>query len=127
MSRIVAVGLVAAMLGGCAAEPPPRQLAAAAPECIALDQVIARRAVAPAAVEFEMIGGRIYRNQLASACPGLERLGDLAVVAITSGAEGSSLCRGDRVRIFDPVEARATGLQSYPECLLGDFVAVPRQ
>lgn len=119
--------LVGATLAGCAVAPPPtRPMSGPAANCIALDQVITRRAVAAATIDFEMIGGKIYRNQLASACPGLARLGDLAVVALTSGGEGGRLCRGDRVRVFDPVEARATGLQSYPECLLGDFVEIAR-
>lgn len=127
MRRAVTWILVGTTLAGCAAAPPAQQLSDAAPTCIALDQVITKKAVAPAAIHFEMVGGRTFRNQLASACPGLDRLGDLAVVAVTSGGEGSRLCRGDRVRVFDPVEARAIGLRSYPECVLGDFVELPRQ
>ena len=80
------------------------------------------RPAGPAAIDVELVGGRIYRNQLARVCPGLERLERFGAVAITSGAESGRLCRGDRVRIFDAAEARATGLQSFPECVLGDFV-----
>lgn len=130
MHRLIASAVLIATLAGCAIAPPATQapaVAGAGPNCIPLDQVVTRRVGGPAALDFEMIGGTIYRNQLATACPGMERLGDLAVVAVTSGGEGSRLCTGDRVRVFDPVEARATGLQSYPECVLGDFVEVARQ
>lgn len=125
MSKVAMWALMGVTLSACAAAPPAQQLSGAAPNCIALDQVITRKVAGPAAIDFEMIGGNVYRNHLATVCPGIERLGDLAVVAITSGGEGSRLCRGDRVRVFDPVEARATGLQSYPECVLGEFTEVP--
>lgn len=127
MRKMLAVSLVAATLGSCAVQPPAPNYAGAPSRCISLNQVIARRPVAPAAIEFEMLRGRTLRNQLATVCPGIERLGDLGVIAITSGGEGGRLCRGDRVRIFDPIEARATGIQSYPECVLGDFVELPRR
>lgn len=130
MHRVATSSVLLALLAGCAVAPPAAQIsevAGSGQNCIALDQVVTRRVAAPAAIDFEMIGGTIYRNRLATACPGMERLGELAVVAVTSGGEGSRLCRGDRVRVFDPVEARATGIRSYPECVLGDFAEVPRQ
>jgi hypothetical protein len=121
---ILCLGLVA-----CTATPPaePQAIAANAVRCIPLDQVITRRLAGPAALDFEMLGGTIYRNQLASACPGAERLGDSATIAVTSGAETGRLCAGDRIQIFDPVEVKATGLQSYPECRLGQFVPGPQR
>ena len=114
-------------VAACTAAPPPQQqvAAAGAVSCIPLDQVIARHLAGPAAVDFEMLGGTTYRNQLASACPGLERLGASAVVAVTAGAETGRLCAGDRVKIFDRVEIKATGLQTYPFCQLGQFTAMP--
>jgi hypothetical protein len=45
-------------------------------------------------------------------------------VAIVSGAETGRLCAGDRVKIFDPVEVKATGLATYPLCRLGAFTIV---
>jgi hypothetical protein len=67
-----------------------------------------------------------YRNQLASVCRGLERLGTTAVIQIDNRGQGSRLCRGDRIRVYDPVEVKATGAGNVPTCLLGDFVATPR-
>jgi hypothetical protein len=120
--------LLCSAAAACTAAPPPgKQLAAGAERCIQLDQVIARRTSGPAAVDFEMLGGITYRNQLASACPGLERLGESATVAVTAGAETGRLCAGDRVKIFDPAEAKATGLEGYPECRLGQFVPSPQR
>ena len=116
------IPLCAAAAACTAAPPRGQQLATAGAErCIQLDQVIARRASGPAAVDFEMLGGITYRNRLASACPGLGRLGESAVVAVTAGAETGRLCAGDRVKIFDPVEVKATGLETYPHCTLGEF------
>jgi hypothetical protein len=89
--------------------------------CIPLDQVVGRRTAGANAVEFDLIGGVTYRNELASSCVGIERLGPGATIAVTN-AESGTLCAGDRVKLFDPVEVRATGLRSYPYCRLGSFV-----
>ena len=119
---LLLVGLAAA---SCTPSPPPsQQSAASVRSCIPLDQVVARRAAAPAAVDFDMLGGVTYRNRLETACGNFERLGPLAVVAVTAGAETGHLCAGDRVKIFDPVEAKATGLGAHPYCRLGEFTAV---
>ncbi|HUG45295.1 MAG TPA: hypothetical protein VMK31_02130 [Sphingomicrobium sp.] len=127
MMRVESAGLViAALLCGCAQQPVATQAIAGealgpVARCIPSDQILSRRLAGASAVDFELLGGAVYRNQFASACPGIERLGELGVVAVTSGGEGSRLCQGDRVKIFDPVEAQATGLAAYPECLLGNF------
>ena len=92
--------------------------------CIPLDQVIARRTVGSNAVEFDMIGGVTYRNEFEKACPGIERLGSSAAIAITN-AETGTLCAGDRVKIFDPAEIKATGLRNDPFCRLGSFAVSP--
>jgi hypothetical protein len=116
-------------IAACTPTPPPepQAIAANAVRCIPLDQVITRRVAGSAALDFEMLGGTTYRNQLASACPGAERLGESATVAVTAGAETGRLCAGDRVKIFDPVEVKTTGLQSYPECRLGQFLPGPQR
>ena len=95
--------------------------ASQAKRCIFLDQVVARRTVVPNAVEFDVVGGITYRNDLATACKSIERLGPSAVIGVTSDGDTGMLCAGDRVKIFDPVEVKATGLRSYPYCRLGNF------
>ena len=116
------------LIGGCmaettASEPAGTAAAQAAPvSCINLDQVIARRPAGPQAILFELTGGRAYHNDLPDHCPGLERAGTAEVIAVE--ATGTRLCRNDRVRIFDPVEARNIGLSSFPRCRLGAFQPV---
>ena len=120
--------LLVTLVAGCTASPPPppaQATAARGARCIQVDQVVARRAVGPNAVEFDLLGGTTYRNQLEAPCTNLERLGTTAAVAITSGAETGRLCAGDRVKIFDPAEVQATGLAGYPFCKLGEFTAIP--
>jgi hypothetical protein len=121
---LAAIGLLAA----CADQAPlPRLAARSALNCIALDRVAGRRIVDRSAVLFEMNGPVDYRSELPAACPGLTRLGPTATVSIASGGDGGQLCRGDRISLADPVEARATGLLNQPSCALGDFVAVSRR
>lgn len=117
-------GLAAAAVAAAQSQPATPAPSAEARSCIPLDQVVARRTVGASAVEFDLIGGKSYRNDLARACPGIERLGSSAAIAITTGAETGMLCAGDRVKIFDPVEIKATGLQTYPHCQLGKFTLV---
>jgi len=91
--------------------------------CIPLDQIVTRRTVGANAVEFDISGGVTYRNELASACDAVERLGSGASFGVTN-AETGTLCAGDRIKIFDPAEVQATGLRNYPYCRLGKFTAV---
>ena len=106
----------------------PAQTAAAAAsagrplQCINLDQVVSRRPAGPQSLMFELVGGRTYRNDLPGRCPGLERAGEAEIVQVE--VTGSTLCRNDRVRIYDPVEARNIGAASFPHCRLGAFTPI---
>jgi hypothetical protein len=127
MKRWALATILAAATIGCAVAPEPAPVSGSRSlSCIDTDQVIGRRVAGPGAIEFDVLGGTTYRNELASACPGLDRLGKAAVVGVTSTSGGSRLCSSDRVRVFDPVEAKTVGLRGYPECLLGRFVPIPR-
>jgi hypothetical protein len=123
--RLSAILIIALGLGGCAKAPAPTQAIASA-GCIPLAQVAGRRIAGPEAVEFEMSSGLIYRNQLQSQCPGMQRLGNAATIGVASAGEDGLLCRGDRIRVSDPIETRATGALREPSCVLGDFVATRR-
>lgn len=120
--------LVSATLVGCTAEPPRQPVAAAAvagaQECIHLDQVTARRVQPPNSVVFD-VGPVSYRNDLIGPCPSIARLGESASIELESPL-GKQLCRNDHIRVFDPVETKATGIRSAPLCRLGVFVPVPR-
>lgn len=119
--------LLFASLGACNAQPPsaPPQLAAAGAQvnCIDLKLVTARRLLPPSAVLFEMTGGVSYRNDLVGSCPSAARADPSAIIQTES--QSTQLCSDDHVRIYDPVEARATGARSFPICRLGTFKAVP--
>jgi hypothetical protein len=117
------VGVTAAAAAVAAVSPQANAPAPApaAKRCIFLDQVVGRRTVGPNSVEFDVVGGITYRNELATACKSIERLGPSAIIGVTSDGDTGMLCAGDRVKIFDPVEIKATGLRSYPYCRLGNF------
>lgn len=124
LSRLASMPIVAALVASCQPVEPVAPVVGQSVQCIALDRVGGRRVV-EGGILFEMTGPVDYRNALAGACPGLARLGTSGSVSIVS-AQGSQLCRGDRIRIADPVETAATGLRGYPTCVLGDFVPVGR-
>ena len=93
--------------------------------CIPSNQVAVRHIAGPSALNFEMLGGTNYRNELVGRCSAFKRLGDNAIVAVASSSDKDRLCAGDRVKIFDPVDVEASGLQGYASCQLGPFTAVP--
>ncbi|HYD37130.1 MAG TPA: hypothetical protein VEA60_05925 [Allosphingosinicella sp.] len=114
---------VALLLTACAAEPPepgrPMRTAAGPVECVILDRIVSRRPLDGRSIRFETTGGRAYRNALPGRCPSLERAGPSHIVEIE--ATGARLCRGDRVRVYDPAEARNLGSGAFPQCRLGPF------
>ena len=127
MHRTLAL-LAPMALAACAPrqeEPESPATAAATGEpvrCIALDQVISRRPAGAQTLVFELAGGRRYRNELPDHCPGLAHAGDAEIVHVE--ATGSQLCSGDRVRIYDPIEAKTVGAQAFPHCRLGEFTPI---
>lgn len=129
-TAVVSLGsMMVAVLASCAAVPAPESrpyAEAGQGPCIQLSQVAGRRVVDASSVLFEMTGPANYVNRLQGQCPGLARLGTSATISIASGGEGGRLCRGDRIRVVDPVEVSGTGLRSYPTCVLSDFEPVPR-
>jgi hypothetical protein len=120
---IFAMGLAA-----CTAEPPaPPPVAGqgAKVSCIDLKQVVARHVLPPASVLFEMSGGISYRADLIGGCPSAARADANSIVQTES--QGTELCENDHIRIYDPVEAKATGAASFPQCRVGRFTVVPNR
>lgn len=118
--------LLVAALAACDAQtapPPPLGARGAQVNCIDLRQVASRHVLSPTSVLFEMVGGVTYRNDLNGNCPSAARAGPSEIIE-TIG-QSTQLCRDDRIRIYDPVEARATGPRSFPTCRVGVFTAVP--
>jgi len=113
-------------LGACNAQPtaaPPLTQAGAQVNCIDLTTVSGRHVLPPNAVLFDTVGGLSYRNDLVGTCPSAARADASAIIQTES--QSPRLCRDDRIRIYDPVEARATGASAFPVCRLGSFTAVP--
>lgn len=128
MRLALLIGPAAALaLGACVSEAgespaPAARATGASIDCIPASQIVARRPAGPDAIIFEMANGQVYRNELPAACPRLARAN--AVDQISFDVEGAQLCSSDRFRVFDPVEPRAGGLRSIPECRLGAFTPV---
>jgi hypothetical protein len=129
MKNCLVIACFSAALAGCAAAPEPQLQAQStqAARCISLQQVAGRRVLSDGSVLFEGVGPFDFRNRLASQCPGAARIARSAVVSIVEPTSGNQLCRGDRIRITDPVETGAAGTLREPSCILGDFEAVSRR
>jgi hypothetical protein len=128
MRMLAAAAALPLLLSGCTADPPetdasaPRTLAAGQVACIDLTNAASRRPDPPRHIVFE-IGARTYRNEVVGTCPGLARATPASVVAFEL-VGSNQLCRDDSVRVYDPVEAGAVGLESIPRCRLGAFTEV---
>ena len=69
-------------------------------------------------------GMRTYRNHLRTDCPGAMRLNSFG--SLETEPQGTQLCDGDTVRVFDPYGVRTVGIEAYPRCVLGWFEPVPK-
>lgn len=69
------------------------------------------------------VGRQSYRNHLRTRCPGLMRLNSFG--GLETETQGSQLCEGDTIRVFDTQGVRAVGLGAYPRCALGWFEPIP--
>ena len=123
MKRLIVVLL--AGLAGCSDQPAavaPQTPPEAQVNCINLTEVLSRRVLPPSSVVFDMTGGFSYRADLEGGCAA--RADASAIVQTES--QSTRLCRDNRVRIYDPVEARATGARSFPQCRITGFTLMPR-
>ena len=115
---------------GCTNERDAPDEASTAPigpavSCINLDQVSGRRPVPPRSIVFEVAGGVTYRNDVKDGCPSLERADSASTLAFE--VHGSRLCENDTVRVYDPLQARAVPVDSFPKCRLGTFTPIARR
>jgi hypothetical protein len=129
MRNRLGIACILFALVGCAAAPGPQLQAQTnqSARCIPLQQVAGRRVLSDGSVLFESIGPFDFRNRLASQCPGAARISRSAVISIVELSSGNQLCKGDRIRITDPVETGAAGTLREPSCILADFEPVPRR
>ena len=113
-----------AALAACAPQPegppPPTEPAAkvvgAAENCIQSQQIRTSRVRDDRTIDFEMRGGRVYRNTLPNSCP---RLG--FEEAFTYNTSLTRLCSTEIIYVLDTVGGQ---LQRGAGCGLGQFVPV---
>lgn len=89
--------------------------------CIDLTRVAGRRAESNRTLVFELTD-RTYRNELAEACPGIERASNFGTLAVD--APETQICRGDMVRVYDPADLRGSSIKTAPRCRLGAFTRI---
>ena len=117
------IAAIAAVVGSCAAPPPPGpaselvgRVAGTPQRCVLIDRSESLRVASEDRHTLLYGRGRtVWANRLGPGC-GFNR-GDVLVIRPI----GSSYCRGDLVRSFDPV-SRFPG----PSCYLGDFFPYAR-
>jgi len=101
----------------------PVSRSANAKDCIDVSRIGHETAESRGVLVFHMIDGKAYRNRLIAACPGL--MNTNGFWRLEMEPSGSQLCRGDRVRPFDPRSVRTMGMHAYPACGLGVFEPAP--
>ena len=84
--------------------------------CVSLSQIRSSRVHDDRTIDFEMTGGRVYRNTLPNRCPGLG-----AEEAFTYETSLSQLCKVDIIYVLD---RSGGGVRRGAGCGLGDFVPV---
>jgi hypothetical protein len=104
--------------GATAGELAPGQV-----RCIDSTRIAGRRAESDTALIFELDDGRIVRNDLPRACPGIGRASGFGTLAIDPIE--ARMCQGDFVRIYDPADLPVGGVKSLPRCRLGVYTPVP--
>ena len=119
---------VLAGLGACApmdgspdrADPalagPPVRVLGEAQSCVRIAQIRNTRVRSDQVIDFELTGGKVYRNVLNSRCPrlGFER-------AFTYNTSLNRLCKPE---IIYTLEQRAGSIERGAGCGLGEFVPV---
>lgn len=131
MHRLLAAGLAALLTaglggppGGAAAEQRVSEKAGDSRSCIPNGAIVGRVVEDAQTIRFELLGGRIYRNRLSGACPGLRQAGN-GFGALGFDLSGSSLCQGDLLRVVDPSRGDTSNIRTATACPLGAFERLP--
>lgn len=115
-----ALMLIPCLLAGCFARVPADQgrvLANGALRCVDLGHVVARR-VERGRIVMQLSSGTSYSNHLQGNCPALARATGGEIIETLNDGQ---LCRGDALRIYDPVTVRVGGPAGVLRCRAGDF------
>lgn len=95
---------------------PPVKVVGEAESCIRTQAIRQSRVRSDQLIDFEMVGGRVFRSTLPNRCPrlGFER-------AFTYATSINQLCKQDIIRVITPVAGQ---LDVGAGCGLGEFVPV---
>ncbi|MEM1051443.1 MAG: hypothetical protein AAGI28_05040 [Pseudomonadota bacterium] len=95
---------------------PPVKIVGEAESCIRIRQIRQSRVRSDQVIDFEMIGGTIYRSTLPNRCPrlGLEK-------AFSYATSLNRVCKQDIIRVVAPIAGQ---LDVGAGCGLGEFVPV---
>jgi hypothetical protein len=131
MHRLIVAGLAALLtvgLGGASngatAEQNSPEKAGEGRICIPNGSIVSRIVEDEQTIRFELLGGRIYRNRLSGPCPGLRQAGN-GFGALGFELHGSSLCRGDLVRVVGASRGQTSNIRTATACPLGAFERLP--
>ena len=131
MKALFAVALVTLLTvhgggatGGIAVGQKAAEQAGDSRTCISNGSIVSRVVEDERTIRFETLGGRIYRNRLSGPCPGLRQAGN-GFGALGFELNGSSLCRGDLLRVVDPSRGETMTIRTATACPLGLFERLP--
>ncbi|HYD13254.1 MAG TPA: hypothetical protein VEC11_10440 [Allosphingosinicella sp.] len=127
LSPVLLAGLLAigagGALGGVGAEQKAERVGDTR-ACIPNGAIVSRVVEDEQTLSFELLGGRRYRNRLSGPCPGLRQAGS-GFGALGFEVHGSSLCRGDLLRIVDTARGETSNIRTATACPLGAFERLP--
>ncbi|KEO88573.1 hypothetical protein EH31_16580 [Erythrobacter longus] len=120
IATLIAVGACAPVEGSSRADPalagPAVKVVGEAKNCIRTQAIRQSRVRSDQVIDFEMIGGQVYRSTLPNRCPrlGFER-------GFSYATSINQLCKQDIIRVISPVAGQ---LDLGAGCGLGEFVPV---
>jgi hypothetical protein len=131
MQRLIVAGLAVLLSaslgdtsGGAVVPQRSPEKAGDSRSCIPNGSIVSRIVEDAQTIRFELLGGRIYRNRLSGPCPGLRQAGN-GFGALGFELHGSSLCRGDLVRVVDASRGETANIRTATACPLGAFERLP--
>jgi hypothetical protein len=131
MHRLLVAGLAALLtaaaggsLSGAGAEQKAAEKVGDSRTCIPNGSIVGRVVEDEQTIRFETLSGRRYRNRLSGPCPGLRQAAN-GFGALGFEVHGSSLCRGDLLRIVDAARGETSNIRTATACPLGAFERLP--
>jgi len=122
LTGLLAVGPGAAP--GASGDQPAVEKAGDSRSCVTHSAIVSSIVEDEQNIRFEMLGRRVYRNRLPTACPELRQVAR-GSAALAFELHGGSVCRGDLIRIPDPSRGRGMSLETAIACPLGSFERLP--